>query len=134
MSPHIKPFLKTWYTAVHSHDQDVIRSLLSEDIQFYSPAFFNPKEGRDQATQILYAAANVFEDFTYTKEWISGHDIILEFSARVGDKKLKGIDRITLNETGEISVFEVMIRPMNGLMALAQAMQQQLNITPPKLT
>ncbi|MEX7508270.1 nuclear transport factor 2 family protein, partial [Acinetobacter baumannii] len=46
----------------------------------------------------------------------------LEFSADVGDKSLKGIDMIRFNEQGKIVDFEVMIRPMSGLAALAEQM------------
>ena len=38
------------------------------------------------------------------------------------DKKLKGIDMIRFNEQGKIIDFEVMIRPMSGLAALAEQM------------
>ncbi|MBC7102557.1 MAG: nuclear transport factor 2 family protein, partial [Parvibaculum sp.] len=31
---------------------------------------------------ILTAVMQGFEDFTYTKEWVDGQDIILEFTAR----------------------------------------------------
>jgi hypothetical protein len=67
-----------------------------------------------------------FEDFTYTKEWVDGQDIILEFTACIGDKKLKGIDRITVNEAGEIAHIEVLIRPLNGLIALAEHVRATL--------
>ena len=39
-------------------------------------------------------------------------NVVLEFSANVGDKSLKGIDMIRFNEQGKIVDFEVMIRPM----------------------
>lgn len=47
---------------------------------------------------------------------------MLEFSANVGDKSLKGIDMIRFNEQGKIVDFEVMIRPMSGLAVLAEQM------------
>ena len=52
--------------------------------------------------------------------------MVLEFSARVGDKQLKGIDLIRFNEQGQIIEFEVMIRPLSGLQALGEEMGRRL--------
>jgi hypothetical protein len=48
--------------------------------------------------------------------------VVLEFSARIGDKKLKGVDLIHFDDDGRISEFEVMVRPANALAALGAAM------------
>ncbi|MNY75188.1 hypothetical protein D3C86_2144020 [compost metagenome] len=52
--------------------------------------------------------------------------MILEFSAKVGEKELKGIDLIRFNEQGRIVEFEVMVRPLSGLQALGEQMGQRL--------
>jgi hypothetical protein len=44
----------------------------------------------------------------------------LEFAANVGKWQLKGIDLVKFNERGEMIEFEVMIRPIKGLQALAE--------------
>ncbi len=49
-----------------------------------------------------------------------------EFSARVGDKQLKGIDLIRFDAEGRIVDFEVTIRPLSGLRALGEAMGQRI--------
>ncbi len=70
----------------------------------------------------------VFEDFRYHRELASaqGSDVVLEFSARVGERELKGIDMIRFDEAGKIVEFEVMIRPMSGLQALGDEMKRRL--------
>ena len=70
----------------------------------------------------------VFENFSYHREFLSedGNNVVLEFSANVGDKKLKGIDMIQFNDEGQIIDFEVMIRPKSGLEALAIEMGQRI--------
>jgi hypothetical protein len=70
----------------------------------------------------------VFENFTYHREFLTenAQSVVLEFSANVGDKKLKGIDMIQFNEQGQIVDFEVMIRPKSGLEALAAEMGQRI--------
>jgi len=52
--------------------------------------------------------------------------VVLEFSARVGDKSLKGVDLIRFDADGLIVDFEVMIRPFNGLQALGAEMGARL--------
>lgn len=128
MSDNAEKFLKTWLHVLDTHHMDSLTPIIAEDIVFYSPAFWTPKEGRDVAIVILKTVDSILENFTYTKHWIDGDEIILEFSAQIGGKNIKGIDRITLNEDGQAKTFEVMVRPLNGLIALAQAMGEKLGL------
>lgn len=119
-------FLKKWHQAVHDQDLDLLASIIAENATLLSPAFWKPREGKEKVVAVLKAVTETFENLTYTKEWVSGNEIILEFTTQVDGKSLKGIDRITLNEAGALSEIEVLIRPMNGLMALAQALGTKL--------
>ena len=51
---------------------------------------------------------------------------MLEFSAKVGDKELKGIDMIRFDEDGRMDEFEVMVRPASGLQALGAEMARRM--------
>jgi 2,4-dienoyl-CoA reductase (NADPH2) len=51
---------------------------------------------------------------------------MLEFSAKVNGKALKGIDLIQFDAQGLIVDFEVMVRPMSGLQALADEMGKRM--------
>jgi len=70
----------------------------------------------------------IFENFTYHRQFADddGLNVVLEFSAGVGDKSLKGIDMIRFDADGLITEFEVMIRPLNGLQALGAQMGARL--------
>ena len=70
----------------------------------------------------------VFRDFKYQRQFASadGYSVVLEFSARVGDKQLKGVDLIEFDANGKIVEFEVMVRPLSGLQALGAEMGQRL--------
>ncbi len=87
-----------------------------------------PYEGAPAVNLILNTVLQVFEGFRYHRELASaeGRDVVLEFSARVGDRELKGIDLIRFDETGRIIEFEVMVRPMSGLQALGDEMKRRL--------
>ena len=52
--------------------------------------------------------------------------MVLEFSARVGERGVKGIDFIRFDEDGQIVDFEVMMRPLNGVQAMAEEMGKRL--------
>lgn len=118
--------LALWHDIVASKDTTRLGNLLADDILFYSPVFWQPKQGKMAAFIILSTVIEVFEDFTYHREWLMGDEWALEFSARIGDKQLKGLDLITLDESGKIVRFEVLIRPLNGLQALGMEMGRRL--------
>ncbi|PKQ09730.1 MAG: nuclear transport factor 2 family protein [Alphaproteobacteria bacterium HGW-Alphaproteobacteria-12] len=125
MSDEARAFLDRWYAYVENHDPALLDALVAEGAEISSPAFFKPKASKEYVLAILTAVTAGFEDFSYTKEWVDGQEIILEFTARFGDKQLKGIDRITVNDKGQITHIEVLIRPLNGLIALAEYMKAQ---------
>lgn len=77
---------------------------------------------------ILGTVMQVFEDFTYHREFATddGLSIVLEFSATVAGKQLKGIDMIRFDEHGKVVDFEVMVRPFSGLQALGAEMGKRL--------
>lgn len=126
MSQEAKVFLDRWYAYIDKHEPAALDALIAEDAVISSPAFFAPKQSKPYVMAILNAVNEGFKDFVYTKEWIDGRDIILEFNARIGDKKLKGIDRITVNDKGQLAHIEVLIRPLNGLIALAEHVKSTL--------
>jgi hypothetical protein len=68
----------------------------------------------------------VFEDFRYTDQVETGDAAALAFSARIGDRELEGIDFLHFNDEGRVDRMAVYVRPMSGVTALAEAMQQKL--------
>ncbi|WP_417450649.1 nuclear transport factor 2 family protein [Kordiimonas sp.] len=119
-------FLKQWHEAVRTSDMGLLSAIVAEDASLLSPAFWKPRQGKDKVLMVLSAVTDTFEGLTYTKEWVDGDELILEFTTSVGGKQLKGIDRITLDADGKLKEIEVLIRPMNGLMALAAALNDKL--------
>jgi hypothetical protein len=109
--------------AVEAQDIEQALECLAPDVVFNSPVAFKPFEGKDAVSGVLRAVFQTFEDFEYTDELAAGEDThALIFRARVGDKKLEGIDLLRLNGDGLIDDFTVMVRPASGLMALGEAM------------
>ena len=129
-----KASIKRWHEMLDTKDMSILNELLAEDVVFRSPVAFNPYSGKQVVFFILTNVIQVFENFTYHREFYTedGLNVVLEFSANVGEKKLKGIDMIRFNENGQIVDFEVMIRPKSGLEALAVQMGQRMAVFMPK--
>jgi hypothetical protein len=118
--------LARWHDCVARHDFAALAGLLADDVRFHSPFLWRPKEGTAITAAYLTAAIHVLGDFAYHREMTDGTSWTLEFSAKVGEFSLKGIDIIRFGADGRIADFEVMVRPFKGLQALAEAMQKQL--------
>ncbi|MDT4918014.1 MAG: hypothetical protein QOI15_3079 [Pseudonocardiales bacterium] len=112
--------------AIEARDIDAAIGLLAEDVEFRSPVTHAPYRGREAAGLLLRAVFRVFEDFRYVREIgeVSNHALV--FHARVGEKQVEGCDFFRTAEDGSITELMVMVRPMSGLLALAEAMRAQL--------
>jgi hypothetical protein len=100
--------------------------MLAPDVAFRSPIVFKPYEGREAVAPILAAVATVFEDFRYTEQIDGDGASALIFKARVGDREVDGLDLLKFGDDGLVSDFTVMVRPLSGAMALADAMRARL--------
>jgi limonene-1,2-epoxide hydrolase len=112
--------------AVESRDIDAAIELLAPDVVFRSPVVFSPYEGRDAVAALLRAVVEVFEDFGYDAEIESEDRSVLLFHARIGDKSVEGADFLRFGADGLVEEFIVMVRPMSGMLALAEAMRARL--------
>ena len=120
--------LAAWHAMIRSRDTSGLPALLAPDAVFRSPVAHKPYAGAAAVALILQTAEKVFSNFAYHRSFISddGHSVVLEFSANVGDKSLKGIDMVRFNADGKIVEFEVMVRPATGVQALGEAMGARL--------
>jgi len=122
-----KKLLEKWHDVVFNKNLDVLNELLSDNITFYSPVVFKPKNTKQEALFVLSNVIEVLKDFKYHREFIEGNSWALEFSANVGDKSVKGIDLIEFDDEGKIINFEVLIRPLSGLIALGEDMNRRFS-------
>jgi ketosteroid isomerase-like protein len=112
--------------AVKAEDPEALTETLAEDVVFRSPAVFKPFEGKQVVAAIItQGAMKVFEDFRYTDQLEDGDTAALIFSARVGDRKLDGLDVLRFDADGKVRELMVMVRPLSGLNALAEAMARR---------
>jgi hypothetical protein len=121
--------------AAESKDFSAIDELFAEDVVFRSPVVFRAYQGKPLVSTILTEGAlNVFEDFRYVERFEDGDAAALIFKARVGDREVDGLDLLRFDGDGKVAELLVMVRPMSGLNALAEAMGREferIGITPP---
>ncbi len=120
-----KALLEKWHKVVFEKDLKSLNELISDRITLYSPVVFKPKSTKDEAMFVLSNVIEVLTDFKYHREFLDGNNWALEFSAVVNGKSVKGIDLIQFNEEGQIENFEVLIRPLSGLIALGEDMNRR---------
>ncbi|MDB5757520.1 MAG: hypothetical protein JWM30_809 [Burkholderia sp.] len=120
--------LATWHELLERNAMEELDPLLSDRVVFRSPVAHTPYPGKAAIKLVLKTVNTVFENFRYHRSFVSddGRSIVLEFSAEISGKALKGIDMLRFDEEGRIEEFEVMVRPMSGLQALAAAMGAKL--------
>jgi len=128
LAPNAAHSLQRWHQMVAAGNLDGLPQLLAADVVFRSPMAHTPYPGAPVVAMILGTVLQVFQDFRYHRELASsdGRSVVLEFSAMVAGRELKGIDMIRFDEQGLIVDFEVMVRPMSGLQALGNEMAARL--------
>lgn len=128
LHPRAAASLQRWHEMLERRDLTALPELLAANVVFRSPMAHTPYPGPEVVTTILGTVIQVFVDFTYHRQLATadGLGVVLEFSARVDGRDLKGIDMIRFDEQGKIVDFEVMVRPMSGLQALGAEMGRRL--------
>ncbi|SEE02539.1 SnoaL-like domain-containing protein [Pseudomonas frederiksbergensis] len=113
LHPKAAESLNQWHDMISKRDLSALSDLLDPQAIFRSPMAHTPYPGAAVVSMILNTVLEVFEDFVYHRELATadGLSVVLEFSANVSGKALKGIDMIRFNEQGKIVEFEVMVRP-----------------------
>ncbi len=112
--------------AAEAKDFSAVDELFAEDVTFRSPVVFKPYEGREALRMLLSAVLEVFEDFRYTDQLEHGDVAVLLFEARVDEREVQGVDVLRFGEDELADELMVMVRPMSGMQALAEAMQAKL--------
>jgi len=126
--PSVAESMAKWHEMVPHGNLAELPTILHPKAVFRSPMAHTPYPSAQAVQLILVTVVKVFEDFEYHREMVSadGKSVVLEFSAKVHGKELKGIDMIQFDNDGKIVDFEVMVRPMSGLQALGDEMAKRL--------
>ncbi|AGK50975.1 snoaL-like domain protein [Burkholderia thailandensis MSMB121] len=134
VQPAVRQSLERWHAMVAARDMTALADIANPNAVFRSPIAHSAYAGAPALVLAIGTVVNVFDDFVYHRQLVTddGLSVVLEFSARVGDKQLKGIDLIRFDEAGKIVEFEVMVRPASGLQALGAEMGARIGARLPE--
>lgn len=126
--PAVAESLGRWHQMIASNDLSDLHTIVDPDAVFRSPVAHTSYASAQAVILALSNVIQVFKNFTYYRQFASddGLNVVLEFGADIGEKKLKGVDLIRFNAQGQIVEFEVMVRPLSGLQALGEEMGKRV--------
>jgi SnoaL-like domain len=113
--------------AFAERDLERLVALLADDVVFHSPVVGAPGfEGRDSIAALYSMVFNAISDVEYTHEIGDEGAHILVNNARMLGKPLKATTLLEFNAAGEIREIWVMVRPLSGVVAIADAIAPRL--------
>ena len=120
--------VRAWHKMVESRDVSGLDWLLADDVVFYSPVVHTPQSGKPITLRYLTAAYGVFlnDTFQYVREIVGDHDAVLEFVVEIDGVTVNGVDMLKWNESGKLTEFKVMIRPLKAVELIHQKMAAKL--------
>jgi hypothetical protein len=120
--------LATWHRLVRDRDTRGLRDLLADDAVFHSPVVHTPQVGKAVTLPYLGAAFHVFFNptFRYLRETVAANHAVLEFQVEMDGISVNGVDMISWNDTGKITEFKVMLRPLKAINLIHQKMGAML--------
>jgi ketosteroid isomerase-like protein len=127
----IDELVPRWHAFLADGGAEQLSELLADDVIFYSPVVFTPQRGKEVTSMYLLAAKQVLGggpdgEFRYAKQVLAGDTAVLEFETSLGGKYVNGVDIIRCDEAGQIVEFRVMIRPLQAINAIHEAMGAML--------
>ena len=122
----IDDFLAEWHRIVVEKDLSALGRVLAEDISLGAPPYWDKLRGRRLVQHLLGLIVHTIDEFTYHREWRNGRELALEFSGRVADRDLQGIDLISIDESLRIVNIDVLMRPVNAVISLREQIAPQM--------
>lgn len=121
--------LQRWMDYFHgAHSAETLAAILHDDVVFHSPIVHTPQRGKTITMMYLGAAGNTLggESFRYVRIFDCGNRAVLEFETEMDGILVNGIDMIEWDETGLITDFKVMVRPLKAIQTVHAAMKVML--------
>jgi hypothetical protein len=126
MGADAQAFLKQWHRIEVQRDIAAIEGLLAEGVSLGAPPYWTKLQGRRMVNHLLGLILQTIEGFTYHREWMDGAELALELTGRVGDMDVQGIDLISLDDENKVWNVDVMIRPVNAVIALQKIISPKM--------
>ena len=124
---HTDP-IALWHTLAKHRDALGLDDLLADDAVFHSPVVHTPQVGKAITKKYLAAAFQVFfnDTFRYVREIKGERDAVLEFQVELDGITVNGVDMLKWNDSGKVTEFKVMLRPLKAVSLIHQKMGAML--------
>ena len=116
------PTIERFFLAIKSNNADELASIFDDNIIFKPPTYWKDWQGKEVVARILSHVGSVFKNLEYKRVLCNNSDYFLEFSCKVGHLDATGVDMISLNKSGLIAKFEVVMRPHKSVGELRKSM------------
>jgi len=111
--------IKEFADALASKDLNRYSAWFADDMKLYTPIHEESSAGKQAACQILPVVFSLFDNFHYTDVFKGEETHTLIFHAEVNGIRLDGVDYVRINETGLVTEFYVMMRPLKAITELS---------------
>lgn len=105
--------------ALASKDLNRYSVWFAEDMRLYTPIHEEPSNGKQTASQILPVVFSCFDNFQYIDVLTKQQTHALFFRAEVNGISLDGVDYVRTNDSGLVTEFYVMMRPLKAITELS---------------
>jgi hypothetical protein len=128
MNPLNRRIIDHWHRIARSGDGTGLNGLIHEDAVFESPIVHTPQRGKAITIKYLTAAIATLHNPSseFVGEWSGDKSVIVEFKSEIDGIAINGIDMIRFDETGLITHFKVMIRPLKAVNLIHRRMGEML--------
>jgi hypothetical protein len=122
--------VEKWHELVVAGDVAALEEILADNAVFHSPVVHSPQVGKQRTKMYLAAAFHVLADdsFTYIREVVSETDAVLEFEVEIDGLLVNGVDMIRWDDSGRITDFKVMLRPLKAINLIHRKMAELLTV------
>jgi SnoaL-like domain len=108
-------------------DLDRVVALLADDVVFHSPVIGGSAfEGRDSVAALYTMTFDSFSDIEFTHEFGNENAHALVSRAMVLSRPIEATTLLEFNADGEIREIWVMVRPLSGVVAVAEEIGSRL--------
>lgn len=118
--------LDEWQRIITQGDWAKLPDFLADDVTYHNPAQLDPYLGKAPLIGTLQLVFSVFESFSYHRLFSSDDGHVLEFSARLGDDPIFGIDIMRFNDAGKLAELIVMLRPADVVAKLGREISSRM--------
>jgi hypothetical protein len=128
MNPLNRRIIDDWLRVALSGDCTALDGMIHDEAVFESPVVHTPQHGKAITIKYLTAAVATLNNPSseFVGEWSGDKSVIVEFKSEIEGIAINGIDMIRFDETGLITHFKVMIRPLKAVNLIHRKMGEML--------